>query len=102
MVSKYSLEKIPVEVEMDWGRDVPWSSGTNGRVCGGIPRSELCPLIYLGDERMALHYQQSLLKNWETALSTKSTRVCLLRLLDQKAVTQVRLQRRRLGQKRCS
>ena len=50
MVSKYSLEKIPVEVEMDWGRDVPWSSGTNGRVCGGIPRSELSPLIYLGDE----------------------------------------------------
>lgn len=34
MVSKYSLEKIPVEVELDWGRDKPWSSGHQRRVLG--------------------------------------------------------------------
>ena len=34
MVSKYSLEKIPVEVELDWSRDAPWSLGTNGGCVG--------------------------------------------------------------------
>lgn len=68
MVSKYSLEKIPVEVELDWGRDKPWSSGHRRRVWEGVPHSGLSSFIYLGDERMVLNYQQSLLKNWETAV----------------------------------